>query len=137
MTERFYSIKHLSTAQLQELYATYIKRGWKDAEFHDLFFEDVTPPQITDEEIILNIQAGRDTNYCVYMIGVEGEEDGIMFGFGMNYNQRYDYSVYLHLPLGLLDELIEKYQLAEISPVKNYDSIEDYIIDDLLNGPMN
>jgi len=137
MTERFYSIKHLSTVQLQELFGTYIKMGWKDAEFHDLFFEEVTPPQLTNEDIIMNIEAGRDTNYCVYMIGVEGEEDGIMFGFGMNYNEKYDYSVYLHLPIHLLDELVEKYQLAEFSEAKNYDSIEDYMVDDLLNGPMN
>lgn len=134
MTERFYSIKHLTTQQLRELYATYIKTGWKDAVFHDLFFEDVTPPELTDEEIIMSIESGRDTNYCVYMVDCEGEKDGIMFGFGMNYNQRYDYSVYLHLPLELLDELAEKYQLTEFHEGKSYDSEEDFMIDNLWNN---
>lgn len=137
MIERFYSIKHLSTVELRELYATYIKKGWKDAEFHNLFFEDVTPPELTDEEIIMNIEAGRKANYCVYMVDCEGEKDGIMFGFGMNYNNKYDYSVYLHLPLDLLDELVEKYNLRESHEGKNFDSIEDYLIDDLFNNPLN
>jgi len=137
MTERFYSIKHLTTQQLRELYATYIDKGHKEAEFHDLFFEDVTPPVLSEEDIILNIEAGRDTNYCVYMIGCEGEQDGIMFGFGMNYNEKYDYSVYLHLPLELLDELVEKYKLTEFHEGKKFDSKDDYMIDDLWNSSSN
>lgn len=44
------------------------------------------------------------------MQGMENEENGIMFGFGLSY---YDnFAVYLHLPWGLLDELVQKYLLV-------------------------
>jgi hypothetical protein len=33
MVERFYSISHLLTAQLCEMYATYRAQGWTDSEY--------------------------------------------------------------------------------------------------------
>jgi hypothetical protein len=44
------------------------------------------------------------------MQGLEDEEDGIMFGFGLSYYN--DFAVYLHLPTELLDELVQKYSLV-------------------------
>lgn len=55
MTERFYDISHLSTRQLQELYTTYIKKGWKDFDYYELMPEGVHPPELSDAEVILNL----------------------------------------------------------------------------------
>ena len=40
-----------------------------------------------------------------------------MFGFGLSYYP--DFAVYLHLPVTLLDEIIEKYLLAPDPEVKD------------------
>lgn len=112
MLERFYNISHLSTRQLQDLYRSYIKKGWKDFEYYELKPEDAPRPELTDGEVLLNIEAGHEANYCVFMQDVEDEEDGIMFGLGLSYHK--DYSVFLHLPADLLDEIVQKYSLTII-----------------------
>jgi hypothetical protein len=123
MVERFYSIKHLSTAQLRELYASYRQQGWIDAEYYRLLPEGVNPPlKLSDEEILFNIDAGDRHNYFVFMLDHEDEEDGIMIGFGM---QDYpSYAVYLHLPPGLLNELVEKYALYDSHEGSHYIPID-------------
>jgi hypothetical protein len=109
MTERFYSIKHLTTAQLRELYSTYRLQGWIDGDYYKLTPAGVKPPELPEWEILRNITAGDDHNYFVFMLDCEGEQDGIMIGFGMSLHK--DFAVYLHLPPGLLNEIVEKYGL--------------------------
>jgi hypothetical protein len=109
MTERFYSIKHLTTAQLRELYSTYRSQGWIDGDYYKLTPAGVKPPELPEWEILRNITAGDEHNYFVFMIDCEGEQDGIMIGFGMSLHK--DFAVYLHLPPGLLNEIVEKYGL--------------------------
>jgi len=123
MVERFYSIKHLSTAQLRELYSTYRQQGWTDAGYHRLLPEGVNPPlNLSYEEILFNMDAGDEHNYFVFMLDHEDEEDGIMIGFGMH-----DYpafAAYLHLPPELLDEVVEKYSLYDSHEGKQYVPID-------------
>ncbi|MDR1717680.1 MAG: hypothetical protein LBS20_17740 [Prevotella sp.] len=117
MTERFYDISHLSTRQLQELFTTYIRKGWKDFDYYELMPEGVHPHELSDAEVILNLDGEHKHNYCVFMIDCEGEKDGIMFGFGLSYYP--DFAVYLHLPVTLLDEITEKYLLVPDPEVKD------------------
>ncbi len=117
MTERFYDISHLSTRQLQELFTTYIKKGWKDFDYYELMPEGVHPSELSDAEVILNLDGEHKHNYCVFMIDCEGEKDGIMFGFGLSYYP--DFAAYLHLPVSLLDEITEKYALVPNPGVKD------------------
>ena len=116
MVERFYSISHLSTEQLRDIFFTYHSQGWYDSEFHELKPPEVHRPALSVAEILLNIDAELEHNYFVFMLDHEDEEDGVMIGFGMSYHS--DFSVYLHLPPELLDELVEKYSL----PVKHEDN---------------
>jgi hypothetical protein len=134
MTERFYSIEHLTTGQLRELYSTYIPHGWNDAEYYRLMPEGVKPPELTDGEIIMGIDADNKHNYFVVMVHCEGEEDGIMIGFEMAYHP--DFAIYLHLPLSLLDELVEKYALTAKEEVKDY-TINEFLIEEELRKPLN
>lgn len=127
MTERFYNIDHLSTEQLQELYTDYIKQGWKDFDYYKLMPEGVHPSPLSDAEVIINISADNEGNYCVLMIDCEGEKDGIMFGLGLSYYP--DFAVYLHIPLELLDELVEKYAL-HFSHEQKDQSIEEFLTND-------
>ena len=111
MIEQFYSINHLTTDQLRDLYRTYRPQGWVDYEYYDLMIEGVTPPNLSDNEIMFNMDAGSDKNYFVYMEGMEEEEDGIMIGFGLaDYPS---YGAYLHLDKKLLEKIVEKYGLKE------------------------
>ena len=134
MTERFYSIEHLTTEQLRELYTTYISYGWKDAEYYELMSEGVKPPELSDGEIIMGIDARHEHNYFVVMIDCEGEEDGIMIGLGMAYHP--DFAVYLHLPLSLIDELVAKYGLITKEEAKDY-TINEFLIEEQLRKPFN
>ena len=102
---------------LRELYVSNIKYGWKDAEYHQLMPEGTKPPNLSDGEIILNINADNEHNYFVYMLGFEDEQDGVMIGFGLSYYP--DFSVFLHLPPMMLDELIEKYALNDFHEAKD------------------
>lgn len=117
MTECFYDISHLSTKQLQELCTTYIKKGWKDFDYYKLMPKEVYPPELSEVEVILNLDAEHKHNYCVFMIDFEGQKYGIMFGFGLSYYP--DFATYLHLPVSLLDEITKKYLLAPNTEVKN------------------
>lgn len=125
MTERFYDISHLSTAQLQELYTTYIRKGWKDFDYYELKPDGTRPPKLSDAEIILNIDAGHTHNYCVFMIDCDNEEDGLMLGLGLSYYP--DFAVYLHLPIDLLDELILKYSLNSSYEEQNQ-TVTDFLV---------
>lgn len=111
MIEQFYSIDHLTTDQLRELYRTYRPSGWVDYEYYDRMIEGVTPPNLSDNEIMFNMDAASNKNYFVYMEGMEEEDDGIMIGFGLTDSP--SYGAYLHLEKKLLDEIIEKYDLKE------------------------
>lgn len=126
MIERFYDISHLSTRQLQELYTFYLKKGWKDFDYYELMPEGVHPPELSDAEVILNLDGEHKHNYCVFMINCEGEKDGIMFGFGLSYYP--DFAAYLHLPVSLLDEIIEKYSLVADPEVKDQ-SVTEFLAD--------
>lgn len=134
MTERFYDVSHLSTSQLQELYTTYIKKGWRDFDYYELQPEGTRPAELSDADIILNLDAERERNYCVLMIDCENEKDGIMFGFGLSYYP--DFAVYLHLPLNLLDELVSKYGLIAQEEAKDY-TINEFLIEDHLRSSQN
>jgi len=111
MIEQFYSIDHLTTDQLRDLYRIYRPQGWVDYEYYDRMIEGVTPPNLSDNEIIFNMDAVSDKNYFVYMEGMEEEEDGIMIGFGLT--DYPSYGAYLHLDKKLLDEIVKKYDLKE------------------------
>jgi len=109
MTEQFYSIERLSTEKLRELFSTYRSRGWVDYEYYKLMPEGVTPPELSDEEIMFNMEGGNPQNMFVFMLGHEDEADGIMIGFGLT-----DYpafGAYLHLDKSLLDEIVARYSL--------------------------
>ena len=109
MVEQFYSIKHLSTKQLRELFLSYRNRGWVDYDYYKLMPEGVTPPELSDEEIMFNRDGASPHNYFVFMRGMEDEKDGIMIGFGLTAYP--SFGVYLHLDESLLDVLVEKYNL--------------------------
>jgi hypothetical protein len=118
MTELFYPIDRLSTIQLRELYSTYGKQGWTDAEYYELKPEGIKPPELPEWEILININADNKQNYFVFMLDCEDEQDGVMIGFGLSFHR--DFAVYLHLPLELLDELVEKY-----APYYSHDGQDD------------
>lgn len=134
MTERFYSIDHLTTEQLRELYALYAGYGWTDTEFYKLVPEYIKRPKLSPAEIILNIDVGHEHNYFVLMTGCEGEEDGIMVGFGLSGYP--DFAAYLHLPESLLEELAIKYNLDNYKEVKGY-TIEEFLIKQAKDNLMN
>lgn len=46
MVEQFYSIKHLTTEQLRELFSSYRNRGWVDYDYYKLMPEGVTPAKV-------------------------------------------------------------------------------------------
>lgn len=108
------------------MFTSYRKLGWIDYEY-EVLDEDNPPIQpLSDAEIILNIQAGDEKNYFVFMLDHEDEEDGVMIGFGLNYHE--DFSAYLHLAPKYLKELIEKYALvSKATNVENL-TIEQYLI---------
>ena len=108
MVEQFYSIEHLTTEQLRELFSSYRSRGWVDFEYHKLMY-GVAPPELADDEIIANIRAENPHNYFVFMLGMEGEQNGGMIGLGLTNHP--DYGAYLHLDANLLDEIVKKYGL--------------------------
>lgn len=117
MIEQFYTIDHLSTKQLRELFSAYRKQGWVDYEYYQLMPEGVTPPELSDEEIMFNMDAANPHNYFVFMLGMEDEKDGIMIGFGLT--DYPSFGAYLHLDESLLDEIVQKYGLkAKESGVK-------------------
>ncbi|NDV64640.1 hypothetical protein [Bacteroides sp. 224] len=111
MIEQFYSIDHLTTNELRDLYDTYRPQGWVDYEYYDRMIEGVTPPTLSDNEIMFNIDAASDRNYFVYMEGMEEEEDGVMIGFGLT--EYPSYGVYLHLHKKLLKDIVKKYNLTK------------------------
>jgi len=108
MIEQFYTIDHLSTEQLRELFSSYRKQGWIDYEYYNLM-HGVKPKELSDEKILANINAANPQNYFVFMLGMEDEPDGIMIAFGLsNYPE---FGAYLHLGMDLLDEIVEIYGL--------------------------
>lgn len=109
MIEQFYSIKHLSTEQLRELFASYRNRGWVDYDYYKLMPEGVTPPKLSDEEIMFNMDGANPHNYFVFMRGMEDEKDGIMIGFGLT--DYPSFGAFLHLDENLLNEIVKKYEL--------------------------
>lgn len=109
--EKFYSIRHLSTGQLRDIYLQYRQKGWVDYSYYKLMPEGVTPSPLTDEEILSNIDAVNPSNYFVFMLNHEDEQDGIMIGFGLSSYP--DFGVYLHLDKIFLNEIIKKYNLSE------------------------
>lgn len=109
MIEQFYSIDHLSTKQLRELFSSYRKQGWVDYEYYKLMPDGVIPPELSDEEIMFNMDAANPHNYFVFMLGMEDEKDGIMIGFGLT--EYPSFGAYLHLNESLLDEIVQRYDL--------------------------
>lgn len=109
--ERFYSIEHLSTEELRELFSEYRSRGWLDYDYYRLMPEGITPPELSDEEILFNMDASNPHNYFVYMIDHEDEQDGIMIALGLTDHPTF--GAYLHLDKKLLDEIVGKYGLKE------------------------
>ena len=118
MIEQFYSIKHLSTEQLRELFSTYRERGWVDYDYYKLMPEGVTPPELSDEEILFNMDGADPHNYFVFMQGMEDEKDGIMIGFGLTDHP--SFGVYLHLGTELLGEVVRKYGLKPSDKSSQY-----------------
>lgn len=135
MAEVFYDMIHLTTDQLRELFTSYRKLGWIDFEYEAL--DESNPPiqALPDADIILNIQADNEKNYFVFMLNHEDEEDGVMIGFGLTYHE--DFSAYLHLPPKYLKELIEKYGL--ISKATNIENltVEQFLIAQAKDLPLN
>ena len=135
MIERFYTISHLSTEQLRELFRTCHSQGWYDSEFHALTPASVLRPELSVAEVLLNIDAENEHNYFVFMLDHEDEEDGVMIGFGMAYHP--DFSVYLHLPPESLNELVEKYALIAKPEPKSYSSWTELLADEGMKCPLN
>ena len=135
MIEQFYSISHLTTEQLRELFTTYCKYGWIDYEYEA--FDECNPPiqALLNAEIILNIQAGSEKNYFVFMLDHENEEDGVMISFGLTYYE--DFSAFLHLPPKYLKELIEKYSLKCNNSIVENMSVEQFLIGQFKDSSMN
>jgi hypothetical protein len=134
MTERFYSISHLSTEQLRELYTSYRPYGWVDADYYELIPEGVHPPKLSDAEILFNMDAKDEHNYLVFMLDHEDEADGVMIGFGMS--DYSDFAVYLHLPPELLNELVEKYALRPVDE-KEDSTWEKHLANERLKYSLN
>jgi hypothetical protein len=135
MVEVFYDMSHLTTDELRELFTSYRKLGWIDYEYEALDDDNSPIQSLSDAEIILNIQAGSEKNYFVFMLDHEYEEDGVMIGFGLNYHE--DFSAYLHLPPKYLKELIEKYALvSKATNVENL-TVEQYLIGLAKGGEWN
>ena len=111
MIEQFYAIGHLTTEQLRELFSSNRNRGWVDYEYYKLMPEGGTPPELTDEEILFNMDAANPHKYFGFMLGMEDEPDGIMIGFGLT--EYPAFGAYLHLDMELLDEIVKKYKLEE------------------------
>jgi hypothetical protein len=109
--EHFYSLRHLNTEQLRELFSSYRRHGWLDTEYHRLTLLS-GPPAPSNDEILSGIDADSEHNYCVFMFEHEDEADGVMIGFGLSNHA--DFSVYLHLPAMMLPELVEKYALSDL-----------------------
>lgn len=108
MIEQFYTIDHLSTEQLRELFSSYRKQGWVDYEYYELM-HGVKPMELSDDIIVSNINTANPQNYFVFMLDMEEEADGIMISFGLtNYPE---FGAYLHLEESLLDEIVKKYGL--------------------------
>ncbi len=135
MAEVFYDISHLTTDELRELFTSYRKLGWIDYEYE--FLDECNAPiqSLPDAEIILNIQAGDEKNYFVFMLNHEDEEDGVMIGFGLNYYE--NFSAYLHLAPKYLKELIEKYALVSKGTNVENMTVEQYLIAQTKNLSMN
>jgi hypothetical protein len=110
MTEDFYSLEHLTTEQLRELFSSYRKSGWVDTEYYRLTSGPDMPPIPTDEQILSEIDAKNEHNYFVFMLDHDDESDGVMIGFGLSHHS--DFAVYLHLPAQMLTELVQKYDLV-------------------------
>jgi hypothetical protein len=123
--EAFYDMTHLTTDELRGLFTCYRKFGWVDYEYEVL--DENNPPiqSLSDADIILNIQAEDEKNYFVFMLNHEGEEDGVMIGFGLNYYE--DFSAYLHLPPKYLKELIEKYALVSKATKAQKLTVEQFL----------
>ena len=135
MAEVFYNMSHLSTDELRELFTSYRRFGWIDYEYEvlDENFPPIEP--LTDAEIIFNIQADNEKNYFVFMLNHEDEEDGVMIGFGLNYHE--DFSAYLHLSPKYLKELIKKYGLVSKATDAQKLTVEEYLIAQSRNYPLN
>jgi hypothetical protein len=133
MTERFYDISHLTTDRLRELFSSYRKYGWVDFEHYQLMPE-VDPITLFDVEVILNIQAGNEGNYFVYILNYEDEEDGVMIGLGLTYYE--GFSAFLHLPPRFLSELVEKYNLTNSHEARNY-TVNEFLIEEQMKKPLN
>jgi hypothetical protein len=135
MTEVFYDMSHLTTDELRELFTSYRKPGWIDFEY-EILDENLPPIEpLMDAEIILNIQAGDEKNYFVFMLNHEDEEDGVMIGFGLTYHE--DFSAYLYLPPEYLKELIGKYALvSKATDVENL-TVEQFLITQAKDTSMN
>lgn len=118
MIEQFYSIKHLTTEQLRELFSSYSNRGWVDYDYYKLMPEGVTPPELSDEEIMFNMDGANPYNYFVLMQGMEDEKDGVMLGFGLT--DYPSFGAYLHLDEKFLNEIVEKYKLIVTNTSVNY-----------------
>ena len=135
MAEVFYDMSHLTTDELRELFTSYRKLRWIDYEY-EVLDENHPPIQpLSDAEIILNIQAGDERNYFVFMLNHEDEEDGVMIGFGLNYHE--DFSVYLHLSPKFLKELIEKYVLVSKATNAENLTVEQFLIAQAKGFSMN
>lgn len=135
MAEVFYDITHLTTDELRELFTSYRKLGWTDFEYEILDEDNPPIPSLSDAEVILNIQAEADKNYFVFMLNHEDEEDGVMIGFWLSYHD--GFFAYLHLPPKYLKELIEKYGLvSKATNVENL-TVEQFLIVQAKDLPLN
>ena len=134
MVERFYSIGHLTTAQLREMYTTYRKQGWTDSEYFVQNPAGAYPPELSEADIILNIDADEEENYFVFMLDHEDEDDGVMISFSMSYH---DFAVFLHLPPELLDEMVEKYALRDFKEGEKYNRWEEFLAKEGLKYSVN
>jgi len=135
MAEVFYDISYLTTDELRELFTSYRRFGWIDYEYEILDENLPLIEPLSDAEIILNIQADNEKNYFVFMLNHEDEEDSVMIGFGLNYHE--DFSAYLHLPSKYLKELIEKYGLVSKATDVEKLTVEEYLIKQVKDIPMN
>ncbi|MDR0748257.1 MAG: hypothetical protein LBF62_01640 [Tannerellaceae bacterium] len=90
---------------------------------------------LTTDELRELFTSFRKRGWIDYEYELLDEEDGMMIGFGLSYYE--DFSAYLHLPPKYLKELIEKYALKSKATNAQKLTVEEYLIAQAKNLPMN
>jgi hypothetical protein len=106
--ERFFSLNHLSTQRLHNLYREAYRKGTQIIEYDEPGVEGHTEIALSEKMILENIRR-ENHNYLVYQKNMADDTDCIRIAFGLT-----DYSfitVYIETSLALLDGFAKDYAL--------------------------